>query len=283
MTAIAFVNVLSAGIIRFAAHREAANLLTGLTFGIAVAAVIRMAANRRRAHPPHTKTAEFAFLRYAARHSSLLASGALINLGVWAGYFIDSTCSAECMTAVSIVPAVALYAAFAEKQIYAKYGEVYGTVANGGTLAMIERAKARLSGTLARRMLSILGIQVFITALVVTAGGHWLDQTNCSSIIAPVSALGSTIAAMTLLCILNLLYVEDRKGAFAAAALFCAGHLLPAAGLLPLFSGYNGTILLLLQLPAFVWSVNRLPAFISRLEKQLLCSRSFVSSNGRLP
>ncbi|MCZ8514662.1 exopolysaccharide Pel transporter PelG [Paenibacillus filicis] len=284
----------------FSSHREITNMLLGYTSGMFLT-MCMLGAVLVRAFPAGLRGKPYAILRYADKYPSLLAVGFLFNLGLWVdkvlvwlgpnGVTLESTfrCSplydpAAFLAYISVIPTVVLFAVSAETQFYGRYLRFYGHVTNGGTLKMIERSKHRMIEGLRRAMYRIAKIQGMLTLLLMLGSilllGYILDDPITAQMFQ-VYVLGAMASTLMFLCILIMLYVEDRKGTVTASSLFFGLNVLFTLGVLPAGSDYYAFNYLLASFAAFAWSGWRLIGFLQRIEAHTFVNLSILPGEER--
>jgi uncharacterized membrane protein len=218
----------------------AEGLLAGFLLGQAVLlyAMVALVA----AEYPTRRLVSFAFLNPRRGHYSLLFTGALYNLGIWADkivFWINPATSEEVIAPLrasviydipiflaylSIAPGMAVFILRMETDFAEHYDAFYKAVREGETLARIERLKGQMMGSVRQGIGEIVRVQGMTVVLLVMAGPRLLPALGISTVYLPlfcVYLLGTGMQVLMLAMFNVLFYLDKRRLALALATLFC--------------------------------------------------------------
>ncbi|WP_281888888.1 exopolysaccharide Pel transporter PelG [Paenibacillus sp. YYML68] len=296
------VFVLLATPLPFEQHERVTNVLIGFTVGVGITLLMLLAV-LLRTFPARTRQNHYGFLHYVDKYPSLLAVGFLYNLGIWmdkiliwlgpAGVYVEQTFrfspiydNAVFLAYFSVIPSLVLFVVAVETEFYSRYREFYGYVTNGGTLEMIMRAKKRMVEVLWYQMLRLTKLQGVCTlSLIIVADFlfDWLKYAEMTTDIFQIYALGAMTSTIMLMCILIMLYFEDRRGALYASVLFFAANTVMTLVVIPPGLDYYGLNYFLASLISFAYCGWRLLKYLSRIEVHTFVTQGILEKEVRGP
>ena len=244
-------------------------LLLGFVVGHLVL-LLGMVALILRAFPLNTEIFAFDFMRPGAMYTSLIWSGFLYNMAVWADklifWFYPDTSQAIIgplrasliydfpifLAYLAIIPGMAVFLVRIETDFVEYYEKFYDSVRGGGSLDQIENLRDNMLFTVRHGLFEIFKIQAIAVILTFVLGEKLLAWIGISTLYLPllyvdVVAVGLQVV---LLGILNIFFYLDKR---AIVTWLCLLFLIANAGLTWLslqlgvsFYGYGFAVALLL-------------------------------------
>jgi uncharacterized membrane protein len=184
-----------------------------------------------RTFPLDDKTLAFDFMRPGAMYISLIWSGFLYNLAVWADklmfwYYPDTSqhiigpLRASLiydfpifMAYLAIIPGMAVFLVRIETDFVEYYEKFYDAVREGGSLDHIENMRDNMLFTVRQGLFEIFKIQALAVLLVFVLGERLLNWLGISTLYLPLLYVDVVAAGLqvVLLGILNVFFYLDKR------------------------------------------------------------------------
>jgi uncharacterized membrane protein len=205
-------------------------LLLGFVIGHFVL-LVGMVTLTLRTFPLDDKTLAFDFMRPGAMYISLIWSGFLYNLAVWADklmfwYYPDTSqhiigpLRASLiydfpifMAYLAIIPGMAVFLVRIETDFVEYYEKFYDAVREGGSLDHIENMRDNMLFTVRQGLFEIFKIQALAVLLVFVLGERLLNWLGISTLYLPLLYVDVVAAGLqvVLLGILNVFFYLDKR------------------------------------------------------------------------
>lgn len=243
---------------------------------------------------PSNRYVEYDFLAPGRMYGSLLAIGALYNLGVWADKFLfwfhPDTSQAVIgplrasiiydlpifLAYLSIIPGMAVFLVRLETDFVEYYGKFYDAVREGGTLQHIENMRNEMVFHARQGIQEIIKIQMITVLAVFAAGPSLLDLLSLPNLYLPLLYIDvvATSLQVVLLGVLNVFFYLDQRGILVRlVAIFLVGNVVLSSisiGLGAPFYGYGFALSLLITV---VIGLRRLDRTLENLEYETFMLR----------
>ncbi len=232
-------------------------------------------------HYPSPAFIAFDFLKKGNRYPSLIAIGALYNLGVWADKFLfwysyetsqpvigllRSSVIYDLpvfLAYLGIIPGMAVFLLHIETDFVDYYKKFYATVKAGGSLAAIEALRDEMTYVSRNGLLAIMKIQLITVAVGITAAPWILRQFGISHLYLPLLYIDLVAVSLQVLFlgILTLLfYLDKRPIILLLCGLFAVGNVvftLLSLRLGAAFYGYGYALALLAACGAGLYLLDK--------------------------
>jgi len=209
----------------------------------------------------------FSFLAYIRKYPSLIATGTIGALGLYAHQFVQwfgphgsmigesfrmapAYDIAVFYAFLSVVPTMVMFVVALETAFYPKFRSYYQAVLEQGSIADIERAKKEMFQVVLQQLTMIMGIQLFFSIISVALGIRFLPYIGFTSAQIDtfnILVMGFYAYMITSVLLLLLLYFDDRKGTLVLQCAFLAFNTVLTA-----FSVYLGDMGFSFFIAAFV-------------------------------
>jgi len=194
-------------------------------------------------------------------YRSLMATGVLINLGVWIDklmFWYHPTTSQPVIgilrasviydlpifiAYLSVIPGMAVFLMRIETDFAEYYSKFYDAVREGATLDYIERMRNRMVYYVRRGLLDIAKIQGISVMLVFVLGGDLLSWLGISHLYLPllyVDVVGAALQVILLGIINILFYLDERRQALWLCIILTIGNFILTAASLQLGAAWFG-------------------------------------------
>lgn len=187
----------------------------------------------------HTSYAEFDFISYVNKYSSLCGIGVFYVLGIWGHLFLqwylgDAYILANVFKVTPFyanamfyayfitIPTIVYFYVFMETNFYILYRNYYGLLNCNGTYAEVEDARELMISELKKEINYILQRQLFITLAVVLAAEQIFSYLNISIYLLDIFqmvAFGAVCTTVVSIYIILFLYFDYRVEALKVAVI----------------------------------------------------------------
>lgn len=274
-------------------HAQAFLLLACFTLGMTVT-LFFLSTVLLRMFPSYKETGQFTFLSSFDRYPELFWSGLFYNAGIWVCNFIiwfgeghrvvensflynPIYDSAVFWAYLTITPIYVFFTVSIETRFYERYKKFLGAVNHGGTLNQIDELKTAMNVTLRQEISRMIRSQGIFSLIVIFTAWIVMSQYSQQTVqlsIFQLAAIGAFSNGMVLVCMLLLLYFEDRSGALRTAFLLFAAHTLLTLSLFPLGLNGYGISFAVGSGIAFLYSLYRLFDYTGDIDFYLFCPDS---------
>ena len=182
-------------------------------------------------HYPSSRFISFDFARRGAMFPTLIATGFVYNLGIWADkllfWFNPDTSQAVIgplrasliydmpifLAYLAIIPGMAVFLVRIETDFVEYYTKFYDAVRDGGSLDYIEHMRDEMVFTIRQGIYEIVKIQAMAVLAVFVAGPALLDVFGISRLYLPLLYVDVVAAGLqvVLLGVLNVFFYLDKR------------------------------------------------------------------------
>ena len=182
-------------------------------------------------HYPSSRFISFDFARRGAMFPTLIATGFIYNLGIWADkllfWFNHDTSQAVIgplrasviydmpifLAYLAIIPGMAVFLVRIETDFVEYYTKFYDAVRDGGSLDYIEHMRDEMVFTIRQGIYEIVKIQAMAVLAVFVAGPALLDVFGISRLYLPLLYVDVVAAGLqvVLLGVLNVFFYLDKR------------------------------------------------------------------------
>lgn len=182
-------------------------------------------------HYPSSRFISFDFARRGAMFPTLIATGFIYNLGIWADkllfWFNPDTSQAVIgplrasliydmpifLAYLAIIPGMAVFLVRIETDFVEYYTKFYDAVRDGGSLDYIEHMRDEMVFTIRQGIYEIVKIQAMAVLAVFVAGPALLDVFGISRLYLPLLYVDVVAAGLqvVLLGVLNVFFYLDKR------------------------------------------------------------------------
>lgn len=187
----------------------------------------------------------FDIWRKKAMYRSLMATGLLLNLGIWidklmfwyhpaTGQSVIGVLRASViydfpifLAYLSVIPGMAVFLVRLETDFVEYYGKFYDAVREGATLGYIERMRNQMVYYARRGLLDIAKIQAIAVMLVFLLGEKLLELLGISTLYLPllrIDVVGAALQVMFLGVANVLFYLDERRTVLGLSFLLAAAN-----------------------------------------------------------
>ncbi|MBL9007045.1 MAG: exopolysaccharide Pel transporter PelG [Myxococcales bacterium] len=276
-------------------HFGVSGLLLGFLLGHAVLMFLLLALIMRR-YPGHGLVA-FQFLRRGQLYPSLILTGLLYNLAIWADKFLFWTNPATSeavlgplrasliydipifLSYLSIVPGMSVFLVRIETDFVECYDAFYDAVRNGDTLSNLQRLKDRMVYVVRQGIYEIFKVQGLTVIVLIICGRYLLAALGISAGYLALFYVDLVAAGLQvlLLAVLNIFfYLDQRRVTLLLSATFLLSNFVFTAitqQLGPAFYGYGFASAMLLTCLLGIWLLS---ARLDSLEYETFMMQRFA-------
>lgn len=236
---------------------------------------------------PSKRFIGFEFAHRGAMFPTLMATGLIYNLGVWADkllfWFYPDTSQAVIgplrasviydmpifLAYLAIIPGMAVFLVRIETDFVEYYTKFYDAVREGGSLDYIEHMRDEMVFTIRQGIYEIVKIQSMTVLVVLVAGPTLLDFLGISQLYLPLLYIDVVAAGLqvVLLGLLNIFfYLDKRREVLLLTTLFLLSNLALTALTLNLGAPFYGYGFALALLATVLIAMLMLDGKLQRLE-----------------
>jgi uncharacterized membrane protein len=223
----------------------------------------------------------FDIWRPGAMYRSLMVTGFLFNLGVWADklmfWYYPATSQPVIgplrmsviydfpifLSYLSVIPGMAVFLMRIETDFVEYYAKFYDAVREGATLDYIERMRNHMVYYVQRGLFDIAKIQSIAVLIVFVLGEALLETLGISTLYLPllfVDVVGAALQVVMLGVLNVLFYLDQRRSVVALTAILLVSNLAFTAISLHLgaaWFGYGFALAMLVSVLAGIWVLGR--------------------------